>query len=173
MNNSRRILYAYLPIILSLIILSCNNDASMPSDIRDSTVAVDSTATVPPDSSGFPTVDTIHTIIPVIRPVPGKSATLGYSYFPEMSRGETRDVNVYVSVKNPSSRIRDTLQVIVNEQNPAPASKQDTSVIYTINVIVYEALEISLVDPAKDFTITAIHPSERQVIDTVDGNRWH
>ena len=142
----------------------------MPRDSTDSSAAIDTTVLPPGDSTGGPVIDTLTH---VVRPVPGKSATLGYSYFPEMSRGEIRDVNVYVSVKNPSSRIRDTLQVIVNEQNPSPSSREDTSVIYTINVMVYEALDISLVDPAKDFTITAIHPSDRQVIDTVDGNRWH
>jgi hypothetical protein len=88
-----------------------------------------------------------------------------------MHRNETKDVNVYVSVKFPTSLIRDTLRSIVIEQTNHYADR-DTSIIYTTNVIWYKTLDITLVDPAGDFTITPIHPANKQVVDTINGNRW-
>lgn len=100
-----------------------------------------------------------------------KSALFGYSYFKKMRRHEVRDINAYVSISNPKSFILDTLKAIVSEQinNLSDTSLVD---IKMTNVILYKMLTVSLVDPAGDFTITPIHPSARQTIDTVNGNHW-
>ena len=119
---------------------------------------VDTFTTTPVDSGSAPSL-----------PRARKSATLGYSYPVKMYRGESKNINVYVLIRNQESRIRDTLKAIVNEQS----SDDDDSVTINItNVIWYKTLSITLLDPAGDFTITPVHHSDKQVIDTIEGNKW-
>jgi hypothetical protein len=157
----------------------CNNHS-----VRDvETTTIDSTApssqdTMPYQNDSIAPVtmgqDTNARLVPPPLQInePGRSATLGYSYYPHMKRGETKDVNVYISVRHPGSRVIDTLKVIVAEQNDPPQNKNDTTVIDTINVIFYKAIEVSLIDPAKDFEVVQIHNSNLQEIDTEAGNKW-
>ncbi|MEO5562728.1 MAG: hypothetical protein ABIR18_04815 [Chitinophagaceae bacterium] len=166
----KRSLFNYLTILCISVVLtgsmSCNNDGETRPDMMDS-AATDPTTS--PDSIIVISPDTTHTA--ELPQGSRKSATLGLSYFPVMHRNETKDVNVYVSVKFPSSLVRDTLRSIVIEQTNHYAD-HDTSIIYTINVIWYKTLDITLVDPAGDFTITPIHPANNQIVDTINGNRW-
>ncbi len=172
MNNAlKRILFFILAGCVSTAFLACNSSADVHPKDMDSTITVPDSATVIPDT-GKHLVDTSHHTISD-GSKPGKSAILGYSYFPIIKRNETKDINVYVSIIHPESEVRSTLKLIVNEQTQHPITKEDTSAIYTINVIVYKSLDISLVDPAGDFTITRIHPADKQQIDTINGNRWH
>ena len=103
------------------------------------------------------------------QPATRKTATLGYSYPVKMFRGESKNINVYVLIRNQQSRVRDTLQVIVDEQSIGDG---DSVAINITNVIWYKTLSIELIDPANDFSITPVHNSNKQIIDTIDGNRW-
>ena len=121
---------------------------------------VDTVTVVPVDSTAVP---------PVNLPGTRKSATLGYSYPLKMYRGESKNINVYVLIRNQEGRIKDTLKAIVNEQS---SNDGDSVSIVVTNVIWYKTLSINLIDPAGDFTITPVHNSDKQVIDTIDGNWW-
>jgi|SRR5688572_13320808 len=123
----------------------------------------------PPDTGTGGPVDSMITLPRDNRPATRKSATLGYTYPVKMYRGESKNINVYVLIRNQESRIRDTLKAIVNEQS---LSDGDSVSINITNVIWYKTLSITLIDPAGDFTITPIHNSDLQTIDTVDGNWW-
>ena len=130
---------------------------------------VDTFSTGHVDTFTVAPVDSIITAPPVSLPGARKSATLGYSYPVKMYRGEAKNINVYVLIRNQESRIRDTLKAIVNEQSP---DDDDSVTINITNVIWYKTLSITLLDPAGDFTIMPVHNLDKQTIDTIDGNKW-
>lgn len=100
-----------------------------------------------------------------------KTGILGYSFFKKMSRKETKTINVFVTVNNPAGFVEDTLKQIQNSMN-VTEKKNDTSVVYTVNILLYRFLNISLKDPAQSFKIDTLIKPTRQMIDTVLGNRW-
>lgn len=173
---------AYLVIIIASC--SCNSESTETTTETTAPASTDvapSTGVVPTSTDAAPTtenpvdtitsspVDSIVTIPPVNLPGTRKSATLGYSYPLKMYRGESKNINVYVLIKNQEGRIRDTLKAIVNEQS---SNDGDSATIVITNVIWYKTLSINLIDNAGDFTITRVHNSDKQVIDTIDGNWW-
>ncbi|HEX6848069.1 MAG TPA: hypothetical protein VF144_13895 [Chitinophagaceae bacterium] len=157
---------------------ACNNERSTESNTETTApVTTDgtspSTGTVPTSTDAAPTT-TNRLDTGTARPFPDlpearKSATLGYSYPVKMHRGESKNINVYVLIRNQEGRIRDTLRTIVNEQS---SEDGDSVNIFVTNVIWYKTLSINLIDNAGDFIITPIHNSDKQVIDTIDGNWW-
>jgi hypothetical protein len=179
--------------LLIINVLSCNSDRSTESTTETAapatteTVATStdvspaSTDAVPVTTNRVDTAENGHTIdslVPMLppdslknnnKPENRKSATLGYSYPPVMRRKEVRNINVYVLIRNQQSRIKDTLKAFAAEQSD---TNDDSVSINITNVIWYKTLSITLVDPAGDFTIVPVHHSEKQVIDTVDGNHW-
>ncbi|MES1250207.1 MAG: hypothetical protein ABUL46_05950 [Chitinophaga rupis] len=101
-----------------------------------------------------------------------KDAYLGYSYPLSIPRGETRNINAYVTIRNSSSFIKDTLKEIIIDEQGSYSDNKDSVVVYPRNILYYRSLQVSLIDPSNDFTITRIHNSDSQVVDVVNGNRW-
>lgn len=102
-----------------------------------------------------------------------KSAELGYSYPPSLTRREIGDINVQVEIKNPNSTLRDQLTDILISQSSDFNPKGDSIVIYSESIPFYRELDISLSDDAKDFEILAKHLNNIQSIDSISGNNWH
>ena len=102
-----------------------------------------------------------------------KSATLGYSYPPTLSKGEIGDVNVQVEIKNPNSTLRAQLVEVLISQSKDHNPKGDSILIYSESIPFYNELDISLSDDAKDFELSAKHLNNTQAIDSVSGNSWH
>jgi hypothetical protein len=157
--------------IILIIGCSCNNAGEVKEkNIVDSAIAVDSIKAV--DSTGH--VDTGHIkpiFIPRILPSQ-KSATLGYSYFTSIKRNELKNIRAYLNIKFPESKIRDTLRKIEKLQQ-VDIKDKDTNIINTLNITLYEYIEVNLLDPAKDYIITPVnHTAEKQKVDTVRGNNW-
>ena len=100
-----------------------------------------------------------------------RSAVLGYSYFKEMKRDETKFIHAFVSVNNPASKVRDTLSFL-NESDGLEKGN-DTTSVFTRNMAVYKYVRIVLVNGEDSgFKITQIHDSARQEIDSMVGNHW-
>lgn len=88
-----------------------------------------------------------------------------------MKQNETRNIYAYVTINHPQSAVQSILQEINSEDIP-PARENDTASIYTKNILLYKYLDVSLIDPAGQCIITPVHESNRQLIDTVQGNSW-
>ncbi len=107
-----------------------------------------------------------------------KQAILGYSYFKKICREETRNINVNVMAINQNSKT-DQLKVAlindlkeINKQINAE-KKYDTASYFTKeNIFFYKYLTISLKDPANSFKIVSLHENDRQLIDTLNLNKW-
>ena len=107
-----------------------------------------------------------------------KQAILGYSYFKKICREETRNINVNVLAINQNSKT-DQLKVAlindlkeINKQINAE-KKYDTASYFTKeNIFFYKYLTISLKDPANSFKIVSLHENDRQLIDTLNLNKW-
>jgi len=100
-----------------------------------------------------------------------RSGILGYSFFRTMKQNETRNIYAYVTINHPQSTVRSILQEINSEDIP-PVRENDTASIYTKNILLYKYLDVSLIDPGGQCIITPVHESNRQLIDTVQGNSW-
>jgi hypothetical protein len=144
-------------------------------------VYVDSTTYIPDPvdieepvlvDTGLSVLDTV--LIPPAGEKPiAKSATLGYSYPPNLKKGEIGDINVKVEIKNPISTLREQLTEVLISQSADHNPKGDSIVIYSENIPFYKELNITLEDDAKDFEISTKHLQDIQVIDSVSGNDWH
>jgi len=179
-----------------LINYSCNNAAVEPAHPDSTTTRVDSPATVV-DSTRTVTTDTasihadtgrkhIHTAKPIAKDsthdttsIPptdpqhttAKQAVLGYSYFKEMKRKETKYIHAFISVTHADSKVKDTLKAL----NAADGLQKgnDTTSIFTKNMNLYRFVDISLVNTSDSgFEIVKIHDADRQLIDSVAGNHW-
>lgn len=151
--------------IILLIACSCNN-AGKPENIPgvDSTESIDSTAHI--DTS-----NTNPRIIPRILQKQ-KSAVLGYSYFTTIKRNELKNIRAYLNINFPESKVRDTLRKIERLQQ-VDIKDKDTNIINTLNINLYDYIEVNLLDPAKDYTITPVnHTADKQKVDTIKGNNW-
>jgi hypothetical protein len=163
-------------VIVILVIIFLNNCKHPPRSAPNATTPGGSVNQAsPPDSTG-PQVDTSATIVDTTS-IASPSADqekrysiLGYSYFKSMRQNETRNINAYVTVVNPATKVIDTLRQINNEV--LPERQNDTASIFTQNIILYKYLDITLIDPGSDFVIKQVHDSARQKIDSVDGNLW-
>jgi hypothetical protein len=144
---------------------ACNN-ASERIDHRDTTT----TAGV--DTSAITTADT-GTIRPILKIVKRKSASIAYSYFTTIQRTELKHISAYLSINTPEAKVRDTLRKIERIQR-IQSEKEDSSIINSLSLpLVYDYVEINLMDPAGDYTITKVgHNNDKQLIDTIKGNQW-
>ena len=106
-----------------------------------------------------------------------KSAVLGYSYFTHMKQDETRSiyaqvmaVNVKEAVNKLTEQIKEDLQNANTQVKPE--RKSDTASYLTgINIYYYKWLTITLNDPDSNFRIDSLGNSQRQLIDTADGEK--
>jgi hypothetical protein len=165
-------------VIILLIACSCNNsgDRAIPdtpptTDIEPSK-GIDSIAAV--DSTGhLDTTRNTPIILPHVLPAQKqKSAILGYSYFKAIKRNELKNIRAYLNIKFPESKVRDTLHKIEKMQQ-VDIKDKDTNIINTLDIPLYDYIEVNLLDPAKDYTITPInHTADKQKVDTVRGNNW-
>ena len=101
-----------------------------------------------------------------------KSARLAYSYSPEMKRNESADINVYVSIVNPTSFVRDTLMKIIAQQKNPKTGMINTDSIVAANILLYKRLKIELIDPDSCFRIKKIYGETWQEVDSTGDNRW-
>lgn len=103
---------------------------------------------------------------------PARSAILGYSYFSHMRQHETRSVYAFISINNPQSVIVSTVKDLSADE--IPIRKNDTVTIdtYKLNMLLYKYVDVNLLQNDSDFIIHEVHPSARQEIDSVDGNKW-
>lgn len=164
---------AYL--LLCVFFISCNNDAE-----KTEPVVHDSTAVEGKDSIVIHTDTTIIKSDSVIKPVippdektnKPKSASIAYSYFTAIKRNEVKNINVRLDINNPESVTRTALKAIEKKQilNSRDA---DTNFTSTLSIPLYDSVEVSLQDPANDYTLSRInHSKDKQKVDTVNGNLW-
>ncbi len=113
-----------------------------------------------------PTPAGIHTI-PAKR-----SARMAYSYCPEMKRNEAADVNVYVSIVNPTSVVVDNLMRIVAQQHNPTTGKSDADSIIATNILLYKRMKVVLIDPESAFKIDSVYGKQWQTVDSMGDNRW-
>src|SRR5687768_1641390 len=184
MKKNSFFLFFLLAFVILLFLHSCNNSAqnaddsamdtalSAPVETAETEVpsatennrpnTADSSMLAPPISEP----DTVSTFPPEV----GKSAVLGYSYPESIRRKEVKNVNAFLTVNLPESKVRDTLKKITEKQL-RHLRKDDTTHIITENLILYEEVEVQLIDPGSIFKITPVFP-ENQKVDTIRGNRW-
>jgi hypothetical protein len=142
----------FIILIASITVISCNNSGEkiypFPSD-SPAVAVTDSTAIREP-----------------------KSARLGYTYFNTIKRNEVKNIRAYLSIRFPESKVRDTLRQIERRQEIS-RTDDDSSIINTLDIRLYDYVEINLLDPAKDYTITPVnHTIDKQKVDTLRGNSW-
>ncbi len=107
-----------------------------------------------------------------------KQAILGYSYFKKITREETRNINVNVLAINQNSKTDQLKVALVNDLKEInkqinAEKKYDTASYFTRdNIFFYKYLTISLKDPANSFKIVSLHENDRQLIDTLNLNKW-
>jgi hypothetical protein len=102
-----------------------------------------------------------------------KTARLGYTYPPEMTRMKSYDINAYVSIVNPGSYIKDTLMKIITQQkDPATGVSSEDSVKIVDNILLYKRLKIELQDPDSAFKIKTLFGGTWQDVDSTGDNRW-
>lgn len=162
----------------------------------DTLTITDTTTASPVDTTAFPgTIDTAMVVLPDtaavsrkhrrIRPFPGarrppiiareidtakKSATLGLSFYDQMRLHEIKPLTVYVSVKNGHARLRQEIRTKERQQN-INRQPDDTSVVYTFDINIYERLTVTLHYDSSDFEITPLSKSS-QPIDSTGTTRW-
>ena len=89
-----------------------------------------------PESPAFIPIPPTKAIIPK-----KKSARLAYNYSSEMKRNVSEDINVYVSIVNSGSFVKDTLMKIVAQQKNPGARKANTDSIVTANILLYKRIK--------------------------------
>ncbi len=99
-----------------------------------------------------------------------KSGLLGYSFFKEMKRSETKNIHAFISIRHSESALRDTIRIINAQEEPN--TRNDTVSIFTQNILLYRYVDIQLLDPDHSFGIEQIHNSARQEVNDTDGNHW-
>jgi hypothetical protein len=154
--------FAYL--LLCVFFFSCNNE-SEKIETKDSVAVKPGTS----DTAVVTPVDTT-TIAKIVK---RKSANIAYSYFNSIKRNDLKYIGAYLSIKMPEAKARETLRKIEREQH-INSENEDSSIIRSLNIpLVYDSVEIELMDPAADYTIVKTgHKKDKQRIDTVNGNKW-
>lgn len=104
--------------------------------------------------------------------VPQKTARLAYSYYPEMTRYESKDINVFISIIHQVDHIRDTLIKIITQQQNASTGKVDSDSIVTSEISIYKRIRVDLLDLDSSFKIQKIFGETWQDIDSTGDNRW-
>jgi hypothetical protein len=161
--------------LIILFITSCINNfpseettyPSIDSTVVDS-VSLDSGVIV-----NYGTTDTVA-VPPFLQEEKNKkSAVLGYSFIPTMRKLEVKDLNVFISAKNKTSKVIDTLKTIVQEQSVTDPKDTTIAILDTQNIAYYKYITLDLLDPDSAFKIEKIHYSNRQEIDSLLDNSWH
>jgi hypothetical protein len=157
-------------ILIFFFITSCiSNKPSEESSSIDSIVGIDSGEIVYYGD----TLDSVP-IPPIFHEEQKKkSAVLGYSFIPTMRKLEVKDINVFISTKNKSSQVIDTLKTIVNEQSVLNPKDKVIAIHDTQNIAYYKYITLDLLDPDSAFEIEKIHYNNRQEIDSLLNNNWH
>ena len=101
-----------------------------------------------------------------------KSARLAYNYSSEMKRNVSEDINVYVSIVNSGSFVKDTLMKIVAQQKNPNTRKANTDSIVTANILLYKRIKVELIDPDAAFKIDSVYGNSWQDVDSIGDNRW-
>lgn len=102
-----------------------------------------------------------------------KPAMMAYSYYPAMERNISQDINVFVSVRKSFLKLKDSITKIITLEKQVLNKIKAKDSIVPININIYKALKIELIDPDKAFNITNIHENSRQEIDSSGDYRWH
>lgn len=101
-----------------------------------------------------------------------KSARLAYSYYPEMTRYESKDINVYVSIVKSVNLVKDTLIKIITLQQNASTGKVYMDSIVTSEIPIYKRIRVDLLDPDSSFKIKKLFGETWQDVDSTGDNRW-
>ena len=101
-----------------------------------------------------------------------KSASLAYCFHKEMYKGDTQDLFVTLGINRSKSFVIKKIRADEAEQMEL-IEKYDSCEVHAIEINVYEYLTITILYDRSDFKIQAIKTSEKQKIDTTDGNSWH
>jgi len=100
-----------------------------------------------------------------------KEAILGYSYFKKMQQGNSKDINVFVSIKFPASTLIDTLKKINIPETGE--FKNDTPSIATSmfpnNISDCDSVDVTLTDPERSFNIDTLGSTRQPVAEL---SRW-
>jgi hypothetical protein len=146
--------------------ISCNNAGE-----KIEVEATDSAAVAPVDTA-IAAADSVNRPIINIQ-TNRKSANIAYSYFTTIKRNEVKHIMAYLSINKPEAKVKDTLRQI-ERTSTVNSENEDSSIINSLYIpLVYESIEISLIDLAGDYSITPTgHTSNKQRIDTVKGNKW-
>ena len=179
--------------ILIYLFLSCNNDGAGDEgdSSDDTTLSKSATDSFPlqrldsayanghsnnTDSDGI-ILDSYRVITRNRRPISPQPSTtnqrsgvLGYSYFRKMKQKETRNISAYVKINNSQAEVISQLKELNESVNPV--RKSDTASIYTQNILLYSFLDVSLIDADSNFVLRSVHESNRQKIDSLQGNLW-
>lgn len=116
--------------------------------------------------------DNSSAIVSTVENPMKKQATMGYSYPTKMTRGQSSDFNVFVSLVNSQSKVLDTLQKIVAKQMADDNNASVKHVMEATNIFLYHKLKVELLDPDKAFELTPVHNNSEQVVDEFGDNKW-
>lgn len=174
-----------------LLVTACNNAEENVSAVDSTTTSVDTTTMAPattdslavldtsikalPDSATIdthlPPPDTNHSATnPPATDAAKKSATLGISFYDKMRLHEIKLLSVYVSIENGEATLKRVIRSR-EEQHNITQEKNDTSVIRTFNINIYERLTVSLDYDTSDFEIKALNGAT-QTINATGTTRW-
>lgn len=101
-----------------------------------------------------------------------KSARMAYNFPAEMHRNKSADINVYVSLVNSESYVKDTLMKIVALQNDPNSGKIKKDSVVTANILLYKRIAVELLDPDSAFIVKQIFGRTWQDVDSTGDNRW-
>src|SRR5687767_6678521 len=127
MKKSNFFVFSLVVFVTLLLFYCCNSSAPYEEQSADSVSAPNPTAaTEEPTSNPSPNTTDSSTFqdLPMSRPDTvtmfppevGKSAVLGYSYPERIRRKEVKNVNAFLTVNLPESKVRDTLKKITEKQ---------------------------------------------------------
>jgi len=119
-----------------------------------------------------PASEPAHSAEPETSVPKKKSARLAYNYSSEMKRNISEDINVYVSIVNSGSFVKDTLMKIVAQQKNPNKHKTRADSIVCANILLYKRIKVELIDPDAAFKIDSVYGSGWQDIDSIGDNRW-
>lgn len=142
----------------------------------DTSAILDTMAMHLPDTAMInehvPHTDTSHSAV-----TPGttdttskKSATLGISFYDKMRLHEIKPLSVYVSIVNGQAVLKRVIRS-KEEQLNLTQEKNDTSIIWTSTINIYERLTVKLNYDSTDFEIKPLN-TETQNINATGITRW-
>ena len=89
-----------------------------------------------------------------------------------MKQEEIRDLRIFISIRFPESQIKEQLQKIqMSEMAFSDLKIKDT--IITRMIALYKNVSVKILYDPKDLEITPIKGTEKQAVDSVQGNYWY